>query len=340
MTAADRGGGNAAPGSAAGTGNAGDDTATADDDAADDDAADDGTADDGTEDDTATEDDADGDDDGSDDAGPGAGHDVPDRIAVPVPAGARVLVIGDLHLASRATAASARLERDLVARLARWDGQGAVVLNGDVVELWGEPGGTVEAALDAHPDLTGALLAFGAVPGRHVVVVVGNHDAPVAWDGVSAGTFERRIGARCALSVDLELDTAAGRRVVRVEHGHAFDPANALRDPRNPSTRRWGSTSCRRCCRRCAAAPCSPTSRPSPTRTRSASSSRPGSCTAASACTRGGCCCRWPPRPCCGFPSWCTCCRTAADCGGCRTGRPWRGSGCSSRRRCWSRSRS
>ncbi|MEV4517595.1 phosphatidylglycerol lysyltransferase domain-containing protein [Dactylosporangium sp. NPDC049525] len=159
---------------------------------------------------------------------------VPDRIAVPLPLGARVLVCGDLHLGSRATAASARLERDLVARLARWDGPGAVVLNGDVVELWGEPGGTVEAALDAHPDLTGALRAFSAAPGRHVVVVVGNHDAPVAWDGVSAGTFEERIGARCTLSVDLELDTPAGRRVVRCEHGHAYDPANALRDPRNP----------------------------------------------------------------------------------------------------------
>jgi hypothetical protein len=41
-----------------------------------------------------------------------------------------------------------------------------VVLNGDVVELWGEPAGTVEAALDARPGLTGALRAFAAQPGR------------------------------------------------------------------------------------------------------------------------------------------------------------------------------
>ena len=40
-----------------------------------------------------------------------------------------------------------------------------MVLNGDVVELWGEPAGTVEAALDAHPGLTGALWAFAAQPG-------------------------------------------------------------------------------------------------------------------------------------------------------------------------------
>ncbi|MEV0135565.1 phosphatidylglycerol lysyltransferase domain-containing protein [Dactylosporangium sp. NPDC050688] len=164
----------------------------------------------------------------------GAALRVPDRISVPVPAGGRVLVCGDLHLASRPTAASRRLEQELAARLARWEGPGAVVLNGDVVELWGDPGGTVEAALDAHPALTAALHGFAAAPDRQVVVIVGNHDAPVAWDGVSAGTFERRVGARCALSADLELDTAAGRRVVRCEHGHTFDPANALRDPRDP----------------------------------------------------------------------------------------------------------
>ncbi|GAB3855731.1 metallophosphoesterase family protein [Dactylosporangium cerinum] len=288
--------------------------------------------------DDAAEDDAAEDDAAEDDAARALEEEVPDRLDVPLPTGARVLVCGDLHLGSRPTAASARLERDLVDRLARWDGPGAVVLNGDVVELWGEPGGTVEAALDAHPDLTRALREFAAAPGRHVVVVVGNHDAPIAWDRVSADTFARRIGARCALSVDLDFglhpDAPAGRRIVRCEHGHAFDPANALHDPRNPWTRRWGSTSCRRCCRRCAAAPCWPTWPPSPTRTPSASSSRPGSCTGASACTPGGCCCRCSSRRCCGCRSWSTCCRSTPGCAGCRSGRPSPGSGCSSRRRC------
>jgi UDP-2,3-diacylglucosamine pyrophosphatase LpxH len=163
-----------------------------------------------------------------------AGGDVPDRLELSLPADAQVLVCGDLHLAPRATAASAQMERDLSARLAGWQGPGAVVLNGDVIELWGEPAGTVEAALDAHPGLTGALRAFAGGPGRQVILIVGNHDAPIAWDGASAGVLSRRLGAGCALSVDLALDTPAGRKVVRCEHGHAFDPANALRDPRDP----------------------------------------------------------------------------------------------------------
>jgi UDP-2,3-diacylglucosamine pyrophosphatase LpxH len=161
-------------------------------------------------------------------------HDLPDRLALSLPADSQVLVCGDLHLGPRATAASAQMERDLIARLAGWEGPGTVVLNGDAFELWGEPAGTVEAALDAHPGLTGALRAFGEESGRHVIVVVGNHDAQIAWDGTSASVLTRRLGAGCALSLDLALDTPAGRRVVRCEHGHAFDPANALRDPRDP----------------------------------------------------------------------------------------------------------
>jgi lysylphosphatidylglycerol synthetase-like protein (DUF2156 family)/UDP-2,3-diacylglucosamine pyrophosphatase LpxH len=159
---------------------------------------------------------------------------VPDRLVVPLRADARVLVFSDLHLGQRATPASARVEQDLVDRLTGWEGPGAVVLNGDVIELWGEPEGTVAAALDAHPGLTGALAGFAGDVDRRVIVVVGNHDAPIAWDGASADTLARRLGAGCALSVDLVFDTPAGRRVVRCAHGHGFDPANALRDPRNP----------------------------------------------------------------------------------------------------------
>ncbi|TDC78684.1 DUF2156 domain-containing protein [Micromonospora sp. KC606] len=159
---------------------------------------------------------------------------VPDRLTVPLPADATALVFSDLHLGQVRSAASAQFESDLVARLGRCSGPGVVVLNGDAFELWGEPGGTVDGALDAHPGLTAALRDFSRGQGRELVVVVGNHDSAIAWDGVSAAVVADRLGGRCALSVDLRFDTPAGPRVVRCEHGHAFDPANALRDPRNP----------------------------------------------------------------------------------------------------------
>lgn len=159
---------------------------------------------------------------------------VPDVLGVELPADAVVVVCSDLHLRSTPTAASRQVERDLAARLAGWSGPGALVLNGDVAELWGEPEATVAGILAAHPTLTAAVRAFADDPAHQVLVVVGNHDAPIAWDRVSAQAFADLWGARCALAVELALDTPAGRRVVRCEHGHAFDPANRLRDPRDP----------------------------------------------------------------------------------------------------------
>ncbi|WP_405432038.1 phosphatidylglycerol lysyltransferase domain-containing protein [Micromonospora sp. NBC_00617] len=158
----------------------------------------------------------------------------PDCLTVDVPPSGTVAVFSDLHLGQEMSATSASLERDLIARLDRWSGPGVVVLNGDMVELWAEPGGTVAGALDAHPRLAATLRAFADGPERRLLVVVGNQDAALAWDRDAARTLRERLGAECALAVDLVFDTPAGPRKVRCEHGHAFDPANALRDPRNP----------------------------------------------------------------------------------------------------------
>jgi len=159
---------------------------------------------------------------------------VPDRLTVRLGADATVLIASDLHLEQTPTRASRLIERDLVARLSGWPGPGALVLNGDTFELWGEPEGTVAGALDAHPALTAAIRAFADRLDREVVVVVGNHDGALAWDDLAAETVAKRLGARCALSADLVFDTPAGTRVVRCEHGHAYDPTNRFVDPRNP----------------------------------------------------------------------------------------------------------
>ncbi|GAA4250268.1 phosphatidylglycerol lysyltransferase domain-containing protein [Dactylosporangium darangshiense] len=159
---------------------------------------------------------------------------VPDRLTQQLGPDAALLVCSDLHLAGKPTPATRLMEYDLVARLRAWDGPGALVFNGDTFELWGEPEESVRDALDAHPALAGAVREFADGPGRHVVVVVGNHDAPIAWDDDSATALAERLGARCALSADLVFDAPAGRRTVRCEHGHDFDPANRFADPRNP----------------------------------------------------------------------------------------------------------
>jgi hypothetical protein len=175
---------------------------------------------------------------------------VPDRIELDLPATAIVLVCSDL-LAGIATAASRQTEHDLADRLAGWLGPCALIFNGDLVELWADPAATVAAALAAHPELTLAVRAFVAEPDRTVVAMVGNHDAGLAWDGVSADTLTLQWGARCALGVDLAWTTPAGppggalRARPRLRPGQRLSGTAATRwTPRSAST--W----CRRCCRR------------------------------------------------------------------------------------------
>jgi len=160
---------------------------------------------------------------------------VADRLDVDVPLGGRALVVSDLHLAAPSTAASRQAARELAVALEGWAGPGVLVLNGDILELLlGNETGDPAPALAAHPRFTAALARFAAEPGRRIVYVVGNHDGRLAWDATAAGTVTELIGAELCLAADLRLQTAAGPRVVRVEHGHRLDPSNAFADPRNP----------------------------------------------------------------------------------------------------------
>lgn len=169
------------------------------------------------------------------DDGRRAGHDVPDRAVVTVPRGGRVLVMSDLHLVSRAGVGSQRATDAIAAAVEGWDGPGAVVLAGDCFEMLAEPHLDPGRALDAHPRFTAALAGFAAGPDRHVVVLPGNHDGHLAWHAPATATVREALGATVALTLDLDLDCAAGSRRVRVEHGHQLDPANAFVDPRDPA---------------------------------------------------------------------------------------------------------
>ncbi|MEO7427969.1 MAG: phosphatidylglycerol lysyltransferase domain-containing protein, partial [Acidimicrobiales bacterium] len=159
---------------------------------------------------------------------------IPDRIEVALPKGTTVVICSDLHLADRPTDASRLVTDELCERLLRLTGRGAVVLNGDCFELLLALQPSVDAALDAHPAFAEALAGFGLAEGRALIVTVGSHDGRLAWDEHETDVLRTRLGATVALSADLLLDTDRGVRVVRVEHGHQFDPAHALRDARDP----------------------------------------------------------------------------------------------------------
>ncbi|HEX3621056.1 MAG TPA: phosphatidylglycerol lysyltransferase domain-containing protein [Acidimicrobiales bacterium] len=159
---------------------------------------------------------------------------VRDVVQVDVPAGGRVVVASDIHLAPTPTSASAAAAVELTAILDAWVGPGLVVFAGDLFELLADGIVDPAPALAAHPRLRDAVAGFAAEPDRRVVCLVGNHDGRLAWDGAAAATVAAGLGAELALAAELSVDTGRGCRAVRVEHGHRFDPANAFADPRSP----------------------------------------------------------------------------------------------------------
>lgn len=172
----------------------------------------------------------------------------PEPLRVTVPAGGRVLVASDLHLGAVPSAASSAAVDELARRLDAVTGPAALVLAGDVFELWAEPNNTPAKALRAHPRLAEAVRAFAAGPHRQVAVVVGNHDGELGWcpdrrREVAVGLAPADPGAatvEVAAAVDLDIATGQGPALIRVEHGHQLDPWNAYIDPTRPGDRPLG----------------------------------------------------------------------------------------------------
>jgi UDP-2,3-diacylglucosamine pyrophosphatase LpxH len=159
--------------------------------------------------------------------------DIVDLLEVAIPPGGKVITISDLHLPPSRTDVSGRSCETLARHLSAEAGADpplTVVLAGDVIELLGFPGSTVNDILRPHEDLCAALLDVTAHGGQ-VIYAIGNHDGDLAWDVKGADTVREMTGARLCLAADLIL--ADGRKI-RIEHGHQLDPYNYFCDARNP----------------------------------------------------------------------------------------------------------
>jgi lysylphosphatidylglycerol synthetase-like protein (DUF2156 family)/UDP-2,3-diacylglucosamine pyrophosphatase LpxH len=159
---------------------------------------------------------------------------VPDLIELEVERGGRVVVVSDLHLGPAATEASTRATEELSRQLGDFHQPGVLVIAGDGFEMLAYTP-SVERILDAHPDFVESVKSFSARSDHRIVLIPGNHDGQLAWDGHSVGVLQSRLGITdIGLACDLVLSTGEGRRRVRVIHGNQLDPYNAFEDPRSP----------------------------------------------------------------------------------------------------------
>lgn len=159
---------------------------------------------------------------------------IDDEVELELPKGSRIVVVSDLHLPAVATSTSTAVAEELASVLDASEGPTAFVIAGDGFEMLAGP---PEAGkiLDAHPQFTEAVHRFAGEDDHHVVILSGNHDGQLAWDGPSVEVIRRRLGAeRFALTCNLVVGTDQGPERVHVVHGNQSDPYNTFEDPWSP----------------------------------------------------------------------------------------------------------
>ena len=159
---------------------------------------------------------------------------IAEELELELPPGSHTVVVSDLHLPAVATPTSTAVATELAAVLGDATGPAAFVVAGDGFEMLAGPP-DVGKILDAHPQFAGAAARFAAEPDHHVVVLSGNHDGQLAWDGASIDVLRQRLGVEgFALSCNLTIGTEHGPERVRVVHGNQADPYNTFEDPWSP----------------------------------------------------------------------------------------------------------
>jgi lysylphosphatidylglycerol synthetase-like protein (DUF2156 family)/UDP-2,3-diacylglucosamine pyrophosphatase LpxH len=159
---------------------------------------------------------------------------IAEEIEIELPAGSRTVLVSDLHLPTVATETSTAVADELATVLAGMSGPAAFVIAGDGFEMLAGPP-EVGRILDVHPQFTAAVAAFAAEPDHHVVVLSGNHDGQLAWDGTAVTALRGRLGVgQFALNLNLVVATERGLQRVRVVHGNQVDPYNTFEDPWSP----------------------------------------------------------------------------------------------------------
>ncbi len=156
------------------------------------------------------------------------------KVELELPVRSRTILVSDLHLPAVATPTSTAVADEIAATLGKCHGPAAFVIAGDGFEMLAGPP-DVGMILDAHPQFTQAVAQFASDADHRVVVLSGNHDGRLAWDGHSVEQLRRRLGVdEFALACDLVIGTEDGTQRVRVVHGNQSDPYNTFEDPWSP----------------------------------------------------------------------------------------------------------
>ena len=156
------------------------------------------------------------------------------EIAISLPLQARTIIVSDLHFGVTQNDNSEKVSAEIAKVLEGISGPGAFIIAGDGFEMLAGPP-EIAAILDAHPVFTDAVRLFADGEGHEVIVLSGNHDGRIAWDGDIQQLLRDRLGANhIGLACDVFQETEDGPKKVHVVHGNQSDPYNAFDDPFDP----------------------------------------------------------------------------------------------------------
>ena len=146
-----------------------------------------------------------------------------------------MVVVSDLHLAPTASEVSTRAADELAELLNGFHEPGMLVIAGDGFEMLAAAP-DIAGILDSHPQFTDAVKRFAEDQNHRVVLIPGNHDGQLGWDGEVGRRAPRtpRRDATWRSPATWPCVTGNGSQLVRVMHGHQFDQYNAFDDPRSP----------------------------------------------------------------------------------------------------------
>ena len=138
--------------------------------------------------------------------------------------------MSDLHLSKDASPGQLAASGELADAVTAATGPGVMVIAGNLFDSGAEP----RPALAAHSRLSAEILAYARGKGRRVLVLPGDRDSRLAWSTPCRSLVADALGAELAFAVDLNVQTGAGTKKVRVEPGYNLDSLARVEDPRNP----------------------------------------------------------------------------------------------------------